>query len=659
MSRSRDDNYFFKKTESKKSEELLAREKQAARPGVLGDLDSYLATTNANRTTLRQGLIEYTATSNFRTNHYSFMLEHDLTLLGEINPTHIDSESESAWQAIMHVDNIGKCFPAGSNFMSITDDDGVSHHYHFTTPYALGVREDQYFNIIVYAVDTDERKALDRGVTGAVYPVMGAVKYRIDDRPGLKFEEDGEKSAVKIGSATNHSDSYKKTVREEYEIAKHTSHLRPREPLFGVSRDKQTISWLQMRKLRGKSLLEILNDDVMSSIDPDRRALTLQDRLQLSIALYQQLITQIHAKGLVHSDIKPENILAYHDEHGWHVNIVDVGFARLTSNQTAKSGGTAAYQDKDAMNMQSSVQGDTFAMSLVVGMIWRDRSQLKLLRETRNMSETFVPEFIQALRSKHHWKINFDLFDGLENVLDEDKQSVIRILKEGTHEDKKMRATASDCLRRFEELDFSWRKKMSVIPAAEHAAADKGFTVAQDARQRLLNPIYTNGYLAEETRDDLKREMAAIIDTLPDHSERALHEFTHTLGVIALRGIHDKKDLNDKITHIFDKYFHRYDKIKNIYSELYEMSCQLEQIPHQDVKAHEKNLNELYRYLNQLNQFCEKMIEKTPATIDVVVKQTERLHEKYLKVKTAKNHFVRVLKEAQSPKHVSQQHSKK
>ncbi len=145
-------------------------------------------------------------------------------------------------------------------------------------------------------------------------------------------------------------------------------------------------------------------------------ALRLQECLQLLIGVLEGL-HYAHQRGIIHCDIKPENILLTLKPQGWHPKLSDFGIARhlptqgkFSSSQKPSlfTGGSPAYMAPERFYGLYSPQSDLYAIGIVLyEMLTGDRpfhglpgelmwSQLNQRFQVPN----FVPEPLQIIVQK-------------------------------------------------------------------------------------------------------------------------------------------------------------------------------------------------------------------------------------------------------------------
>ncbi|UYG17898.1 protein kinase [Brachybacterium huguangmaarense] len=119
-------------------------------------------------------------------------------------------------------------------------------------------------------------------------------------------------------------------------------------------------AYIVMELCTGRPLSEIIEENPGGL--PERRVISVL--IDLARAL-----DAAHSKGVVHRDVKPENILVDED-HDWRMKITDFGIARSTDQaRLTKTGlvmGTAQYlSPEQAMGKQATSLSDVYALGIV------------------------------------------------------------------------------------------------------------------------------------------------------------------------------------------------------------------------------------------------------------------------------------------------------
>ena len=119
-------------------------------------------------------------------------------------------------------------------------------------------------------------------------------------------------------------------------------------------------AYIVMELCPGRPLSDIIEENPGGL--PEKRVITLL--VELARAL-----DAAHSKGVVHRDVKPENVLV-DEKHGWSMKITDFGIARSKDQaRLTKTGlvmGTAQYlSTEQAMGKQATSLSDIYALGIV------------------------------------------------------------------------------------------------------------------------------------------------------------------------------------------------------------------------------------------------------------------------------------------------------
>lgn len=150
------------------------------------------------------------------------------------------------------------------------------------------------------------------------------------------------------------------TKQNYWHFSRRAPHLAIKSPTL-----MESTSYTVMRKLPGRELYDIISE-------VRRGQLSIQNRIDLSKALLQALKKQVTDKGLVHKDIKVENILVNLGPP-MHVNIIDYAFAIERGTSDGKACGTRSYIAPEIVqhpNMISSPKSDVYSLGRVIALLW-------------------------------------------------------------------------------------------------------------------------------------------------------------------------------------------------------------------------------------------------------------------------------------------------
>lgn len=208
-------------------------------------------------------------------------------------------------------------------------------------------------------------KVLGEGGDGTVVYDLAQTNLVDSD---LKFQQAGYRQPqvlkVQQGSRLTYAE-------QEYQHSQRAKHLAMQKPLIAANRQ----SFLVMNKIPGRELFDIISEDYGR-----QRVLTIPQRMELSYKILEAMKTQVYDKGLIHHDIKPENIMV---DLGppMAVNIIDYGFS---SEQTlhpirGSKRGTPPYSPLELCRKSSpyvdSTKTDSFSIGRVLVDIWGRRDK--------------------------------------------------------------------------------------------------------------------------------------------------------------------------------------------------------------------------------------------------------------------------------------------
>src|SRR3990167_5199466 len=133
---------------------------------------------------------------------------------------------------------------------------------------------------------------------------------------GIAFVPSGYTQPQVLKVQQHRADNSVACLINEITISRKTPHIHPRNPVIDLNK----ISYTPMEKFPGRELFEIILEDIERE-----KILTLQQRMELSVAVLEAVLTQVQQCGIIHRDLKPENIRVL--ESPLTVNIIDYGFS--------------------------------------------------------------------------------------------------------------------------------------------------------------------------------------------------------------------------------------------------------------------------------------------------------------------------------------------
>lgn len=212
-------------------------------------------------------------------------------------------------------------------------------------------------------------RVLGKGTYGRVFDVEGRLALDQNKLTYTRYGYEGKKNqgkkyrVVKVQSPRENKEleSERKRVEEEYQLSIKAGHLGIKKPTF-----RGETSYTVMKKLPGKELYKIMVDDYRGIT-----VLSLRKRLNLTKALLKALNDQVIKQGIIHRDIKCENILVDMREP-ISVNILDYGLSIEANKADGKQAGSRKYMAPEAYTGEMPTPAmDLFSMAIVLALIWR------------------------------------------------------------------------------------------------------------------------------------------------------------------------------------------------------------------------------------------------------------------------------------------------
>lgn len=374
---------------------------------------------------------------------------------------------------------------------------------------------------------------LAHGSFGVVYPVTGTLTLR---RNNLSYEVDGN-HVVKLTANfdTLYLPSFglppiqrstQEDALEERRVMKDIGRFNPKPEVSHQVGEYEALTFITTRRFTGMPLSKIIK----------RQPLSIEQRLQLSIALLRALKEQVDDKGYIHRDIKPENIIV--DLATMEVNIIDMGLSTPKAYPDLNPCGTSGYLAPEIFNFKGiDEKVDVFAMSRTLARLWgEDLSAWKRMnsREFIYQSRNFA--FRPANLFKHPVSTQFD---ALSN---NNRRSLTQILEISSKNTPEERANINDLITHFEELYIAVKYKTD-DEAFKHAL-HIAFNYGNECRPALR--AATSG---AEFMNIFNHALEKIDDDKP-----MLDEFIHGLGWHSVVGVENKIELRDRVKNIVDQY---------------------------------------------------------------------------------------------------------
>lgn len=277
-------------------------------------------------------------------------------------------------------------------------------------------------------------KIKGKGAFGATYFVKGKLKYH-NDRIVYEKCKPHKPKLIKEQFVEPHS-----TV-ENHEKEAELLSLIPRNKTKKINfiKNKGNIikSQITFAEHPGLSLKEVIANIKNYSI---------KKRLQLTQLLLERL-KELHDAGIMHLDIKPENIIVDMDSDPIQVNIIDLGLAEKIGTKLKDGCGTILYSAPELMyNNTGDQRSDIFSLGFILRELWRDKIFLKVSRGADLEITKNKIAWYKTNLEKGDYDLDVKLKPKFKYLLGQDNTSIIETLLMKTttiHPDKRLPLAAA------------------------------------------------------------------------------------------------------------------------------------------------------------------------------------------------------------------------
>ncbi|ARG97586.1 protein kinase domain-containing protein [Legionella micdadei] len=318
-------------------------------------------------------------------------------------------------------------------------------------------------------------RLLGKGQFGEVYEIEGTLAVASDD---VQFKPHGLNGKTRVVKIQKHNaDNPIRSAFVEYNLSKEASHLGIKLPTI-----EGTTSYTVMKKLKGKELFDII------ALDYDYvRPLTLKERVELTKLLLNAVKEQVTDKGIIHRDLKGENILVDLNSDPIGVNIFDFGLSVKADQPDGKCCGSPVYAPPEIFyNQEQTVKIDVFSLGRVLALIWHV-----------DLASYNCTSIERCARNAQNVDLS-SLFMGISG-LDSENQKIIRSMLEGMlRADARARLSIEEAIHLFSRvnLDRPIDYRESVATNKSAIAATLGLPEDSSSSAFLAKaPSFISGHL--------------------------------------------------------------------------------------------------------------------------------------------------------------------
>ncbi len=315
--------------------------------------------------------------------------------------------------------------------------------------------------------------------------------------------------------------------------------------------------FMVMRKLPGTSLKKLLDNEFIMRFSK----ITLEQRIDISLALLRKLQTQIHDNGIIHRDMKPGNFMLDLQTKSYFV--IDLGLSKEDGEKISELCGTPLYMAKEQWQGTATDQStDSYAVGRLLAELWG--MEFKLAFVTRKTFSKQSPDAqLKEVSDTAADDIEYDL-DSLMSIpdLNKDTKRVISlIIQNMTKVKKASRLSSQMALYQFEKIKTSLRINQHKIKEATllqdiHQARQKAVKAREELRE-----LRANHHKRPVTPDFIQAIIHKHLFLLLDHPV-VIEQFVDTLDIAAFVDAKDKQSIQNKMVEVCEKY-NNYSKNKD------------------------------------------------------------------------------------------------
>lgn len=357
------------------------------------------------------------------------------------------------------------------------------------------------------------------GGFSTVYKSKGVLAPQIDGSLFLK-------NSNRVIKVQHHSDDYPVDYAlNEYDNGKLTPHIHCKKPIL-INNDE--LSFSVIRYFSGDELFSLLGKDRHDDL------FNTDQRLLLSLRILQALRDQIQTRGLVHKDIKPENLIIFMENKDFVVNTIDLGSSKQRNKpdslDTAITPPYAAPESYEKTGTNEAT--DVYSTARVLGLLWRSKAS-DIWKSDQDSTIDFEKAYDDSLSYQFE-----KIFRGIE--LEDKYRNEIKILLIKMSEyDKNQRYSLDDAIEVFEriiaerQLTSPVKMHNQVVLRAHTKAVELRRMMSDDVKDPFFMASQINSVLAELADDPV-----------------ANNEFITTLGIRALQGLQTHADIKKELSAI-------------------------------------------------------------------------------------------------------------
>ncbi|OGT60424.1 MAG: hypothetical protein A3F14_00270 [Gammaproteobacteria bacterium RIFCSPHIGHO2_12_FULL_43_28] len=286
--------------------------------------------------------------------------------------------------------------------------------------------------------------SINSGSEGEIYDAMTCY---VDNNkpPRLQLISKSQEKQRIIKSFFEKSLVKDERLKNEYSNIKNIPHLAAKKPTIS-----HYGNFFVMRKLSGNDLFD---KTLMETSNPKNNILSIADRFEISINVLYALHNQVVKHGLIHNDIKEENIMV--DKKN-NTHFVDYSLAALPNKQL-QCGTPIYFSPEKAKDEPLTPDDDAYAAIIVIAKVWKIK--LKVEKKYPNVNSWNMFD-ITSFISKNKEVFDFDNFDRYIDLDLSMKEEIKKIFIAGTALKKNKRMDVNEVIKQFEHIQLTYRSQV-------------------------------------------------------------------------------------------------------------------------------------------------------------------------------------------------------
>lgn len=394
--------------------------------------------------------------------------------------------------------------------------------------------------IKMQVTETDVKKFREE-ITSSTYASSGLfVRLAMNLKLLNGLIEDEAKLAV-----LENEQETKASVHHEYHILRQMPKFNPSAPII-VDFQNRVVTFLMMDKLPGENLLHSLRNNSFFKSSSNYTKFDFVKIIKVCLESAIALQNQVHQRGLVHRDVKENNMLIHIPD--CQISYVDFESARLRYEacKNYERCGALAYRAPESYVKRCEVIPEKIDI-------------FSLGRAHSFMLGTQVPakEELQTDEAQLAYACNRKLEKIFSNVIgmkDDEKLRIRALLSIMLDPDPKLRPPLEHVIDVYEEIlfkhDFIKDYKLSRDLIYVHREAIKIRKEIEACNRTRIR------FISFKVLDGLKDKIITLIETIPENpNERALvEEVWRTLRFKLLQGCQTKHEIKHKVISLFTRH---------------------------------------------------------------------------------------------------------